>query len=174
MIRFKEFEEKKVKGNPYYILTIDYMIGDADGDTDRETELSVNNPFIERFCKILDKLKPTKGYWGISFSSDRLYNHYKEGQISIEDFTFLYTLMNYSEVTDEEYLEEIGDGEFFDEYFENLDRTLIFKVQEEQVDFIEEFASAIVSETGYSFITYERYSLIYVDENGKEWDTYFE
>lgn len=52
---------------PYFKVTIDYMIGDADGDTqeiltyDSEEDLEKDLPLI----LALNKLEPLKGHWGI-------------------------------------------------------------------------------------------------------------
>ena len=58
------------KQTPYFEVTINYMIGDADGDTEEtityesEEELEKDIPYI----KILQKIKPLEGHWGIVFS----------------------------------------------------------------------------------------------------------
>jgi len=72
LIKPKEKKLPKRKSKPYYILTIKYMIGDADGDTSEEAEISKDNPFLERFCKILRKLRNPEGHWGISLSDEGL------------------------------------------------------------------------------------------------------
>lgn len=56
--------------SPHFEVTVHYMIGDADGDTEEaimyETEeaLEQDIPYI----KLLQKLNPLKGHWGILFS----------------------------------------------------------------------------------------------------------
>ena len=65
------------------------MIGDGNGYTDEIVEVSADNPFIERYCKLLNNLQPTEGYWGIVLSFDRLYFFYKENQITLDEYNFL-------------------------------------------------------------------------------------
>lgn len=58
------------KRKPCFIVSINYMIGDANGNT-TET-LIVNREQLEKlesYLKILTKLKPLKGHWGICFSN---------------------------------------------------------------------------------------------------------
>lgn len=56
---------------PYFEVTLYYMIGDADGDTTEtliyktEKELEKDIPYI----RLLQKIKPLEGHWGIQFSS---------------------------------------------------------------------------------------------------------
>lgn len=58
------------KQTPYFKVTIYYMIGDADGDTE-ETIIYETKESLEEdipYIKLLQKLKPLKGHWGIVFS----------------------------------------------------------------------------------------------------------
>ena len=67
MIKILPIEKQK----PHFVVTIHYMIGDGDGDTEEvlsyetEEELEEVIPYI----KILRKLKPLKNHWGICFSN---------------------------------------------------------------------------------------------------------
>ncbi len=60
-----EIVKKNTKSNtkPHYLLEYEYMIGDADGQTSEVVELSLDNPHIEKYCRLLNKLKPIKGHW---------------------------------------------------------------------------------------------------------------
>lgn len=66
--------------NPYYTLTVYYMIGDADGDTQYSIEFDGINPSIEKLLTSLIKLGDyhPKGHWGWMFNNE----HYK---LAIED-----------------------------------------------------------------------------------------
>ncbi len=107
------YKDKSVKKRtPYYLLVYNYMIGDADGNTKKEVELTVNNPYIERYVTLLNNLKPTKGNWGISLTHRDLEVAYKEGQLREEDYEFLKTAM----FGDEEY----EDDGFIYEFYEGV------------------------------------------------------
>ena len=45
---------------PHYLLKFNYIIGDANGYTSRKVEVSLENPYIERFVKLLRSLKPLR------------------------------------------------------------------------------------------------------------------
>ena len=135
---------------PYYVLTFKYTIGDADGETEKTVVLSKDNPFIERFCKLLNNLSPIKGYWGVMLEDWRISEHFEEGQITEDDYNFLMRTMF---ITD------------YDSYDS-------FKTESDTL-FIDEFYGGVSSKTEYSFLVFEGVSLGYVDEHRIEFDTIF-
>lgn len=82
---------EKVK--PHYILTIDYMIGDADGDHSETFEFYQDEDYYLQnaiaLIEILKKLRPTKGYWGIMLEEERLSKAVLENQITDEEKFFV-------------------------------------------------------------------------------------
>jgi hypothetical protein len=150
MIEIKKEKKKKKKIEPYYILKYDYMIGDADGDTSEKVHISKDNPYLERYVKLLNSLEPTKGHWGVMLSSDRLYAHCKEGQITEDDYNFLSALM-------------FEDYDYDDEDEDDKEKTSYFKEDDEYAG---EFFEGVMAETEYSFLVFEGVSLKYVDEDG--------
>ena len=92
-IKIVKEKKSKKKITPYYILKYNYMIGDANGNTSEKMDISKDNPYLERYCTLLNSLEATKGYWGISLESDRLYEHFTEGQITEDDYKFLCRMM---------------------------------------------------------------------------------
>ena len=143
LVKPKEKKLPKRKSKPYYILTISYMIGDADGDTSEEAEISVDNPFLERFCKILRKLKNPKGSWGISLDDEGIEANYLQKHITKDEYNFFRCMM------------------YFDPEDEDLKGYLKTEKEEE---FAAQFNDVISSNTEYSFLTYKGFTLIYVDE----------
>jgi hypothetical protein len=144
------------KQDSYYIIKYNYMIGDSNGYTSETTTLSADNPFIERYCKILNKLQATKGYWGISLSyGNRMWLH-EEGQITLDEYNFL-TRLAFPEYLDEE---------------EDEESINYFKTDQEN-GWADEFADGVRSETEYSFLVFQGIELKYVDENGKKHKTKF-
>lgn len=135
--------KKKIK--PYYQLVYNYMIGDANGYTTEDSEVSVDNPYLERYVKLLNKLESTKGHWGVMLEEDRLNAHCKEGQITKDDLKFLKKIM-----------------------FNRLDGV---QLTEEEEGYIEELSEGVRSEAEYSFLVFEGVDLFYYDENNKKYET---
>ena len=144
MIKILENKKSNKKTDPYYELKFDYMIGDADGDTTEEIVISVNNPFLERFVTLINKLKPTKGHWGIVFDSYDFSNFLKEKQLTQEEYDFLYRIM-------------------FDD---DSRKDTTFKISENEIEFADEFYEGISGETDYSFLVFQGVTLSYFDEYG--------
>lgn len=151
MIKLVEKKIDKTKYTPEYELEIKYMIGDANGYTSYDETFSIKcGDVLEKFCKILDKLKPLNGTWGIVFDGG-LDRWFQEGQITQEDLDFWerYVALDYNDedLNDEEaeLLEELGELNYL-----------------------------IRGETEYSFLVYQSYKLTYYDENNVKHDTYFE
>jgi len=146
-------KEKKSKTNkvnePYYLLKYYYMIGDADGNTSEKVEVSLNNPFVERYVTLLNSLKPTKGHWGVMLEEDRICDAFKENQITEDDYRFLCRMM-------------------FEELYEEIEE---FEVSPENEDYANEFYDGVRSDTEYSFLVFEGVELFYVDEFGKKHKT---
>jgi len=140
----KETKGTKKVCEPHYLLTYNYMIGDADGDTTEKVEVSLDNPYLERFVKLMNSLQPTKGYWGICLEEGRLENHFKEGQITEDDYNFLLALL-------------------FD-----WETKSTFVIEPENEEYSHEFSEGVRSETEYSFLSFEGIDLQYVDEFGKK------
>ena len=68
MIEVIQPQQQKIE--PYYVLHFNYMIGDADGHTDRIIDISIDNPFLERFVTLLNNLKPPKNRWGFGLTEE--------------------------------------------------------------------------------------------------------
>lgn len=124
------------------------MIGDADGNTQEETYVSLDNPFVERFVTLLNRLKPPKGYWGFGLVDDKIEKIYKEGQMTEDEYKFLFSILFFDEVEDDNY----------------------FKTEQEK-DWAYEFNDGIIGEVEYSFLTFKRVDIIYVDETGRHLKT---
>ena len=153
MIKIIEKKSNKKKQDPYYELIYNYMIGDGKGNTSEEVIVSVNNPFVERYVKLLNSLRPTKNHWGIVFERNRVYESYQEGQITKDDYLFLERMMN-------EYYED-GDGDGEGEFIVSAD----------DEDYASEFYEGVRGETEYSFLVFEGITLSYYDEYGVKHET---
>lgn len=143
MIQIKPEKIRKKKITPYYLLVYNYMIGDANGNTSEEVRLSKDNPHIERFCKLMNKLKPTKGYWGIMLERKRIEEAHKQKQLTLNNYDFLCRTL-------------------FPEDFEG-----------QEDPFMDEFEEGVKSTSEYSFLVFKGVDLYYVDENGKKHQTTF-
>lgn len=152
MIKIQEKKKQTTKKDPYYILKVEYMIGDADGDTFEEEVFSIQSgPVLEKFCKILDKLNPLKGTWGIVLDRG-IERWFEEGQITQEDVDF-WNIFVYSDYNEEDLDDETN----------------------KMLDLVgDELGYLVRGETEYSFLVYQDYSLKYVNEYGEKFNTYFE
>ena len=162
MIQILEEKNSKKKVNdPYYLLTYDYMIGDANGNTDEEVEISVDNPFVERYCKLLNSLKPTKGSWGVQLEEGDIASAFTENQITEDDYKFLMRTM---------FVESFEDWE--EEEDEELMIKNYFKTEKEN-EWADEFFEGVRAEAEYSFLVFQGVTLQYVNEFGKKQKTKF-
>ena len=143
----KEKKTKKTK-KPYYILKYNYMIGDANGSTSEKCKISLDNPYLERYIKLLNSLEPPKGTWGIVFKEYEFGNF--DSQLNEDDFIFLSTMM-------------------FEEYDGD-----IFNVPKENIKYSNEFFEGVKGDTEYSFLVFEGVDLYYYDEYGKPHNTIIE
>lgn len=159
MIKLVEKIKSTEKREPFYTLEYHYMIGDGNGDTTEVVRLSEDNPYIERYCKLLLSLEPTKGHWGIVLNKERIWNSFQEGQITEDDYFFLRKFMF-------EYDEDDEDDE---EYVNSK----MFKLEPENENYSHEFYYGVMAEAEYSFLVFQGLSLIYHDEYGEIHDTYF-
>lgn len=144
MIKFIETKPNKEKSEPYYLLTFCYMVGDADGNERETMKISKENPYLERFYKLLTSLRPPKGHWGLGLEYEHLDKVVEEGQITEDDYDFLEGLM-------------------FPESF-HVDEETYFNYDEDE--YALEFYEGVRSNTEYSFLTFEGFKLKYVDESG--------
>lgn len=156
MIKLVEKKKSKKKHKPAYTLEVKYMIGDANGYTSEEGTFPVEcADALERFCKILDKLQPLEGSWGVMLNE--MDSHFAEGQITQEDLDFwnLYVERDYDE----------------DELDESALETLELLGTHSYGDGLGDLVRA---ETEYSFLVYQNYKLTYYDEDNIKHQTYFE
>lgn len=92
-IQLKKSSPSKKKQRPYYSLVIKYMIGDANGNTSEEMNVDPDDPDVERLCRLLNKLKPIKGTWGLVLDQETITKAHEEKQLSKKDYNFLMTVM---------------------------------------------------------------------------------
>lgn len=138
MIIIKE-KNNKVCCEPCYILVYNYMIGDADGSTTREAEVSLENPYIERYVTLMNSLRPVRGSWGFMLQEEDLTKAFEEGQITEDDYNFLLCMA-------------FAEGDFF--------------VEEHNKDYSYEFVEGVRSETEYSFLVFEGIEIYYLSKFG--------
>lgn len=137
-------KEKKPRQKKNYKLKVFYMIGDANGHTDTEATLSLNNPFVHIVTDALDKLKVPKGSWGLVLNDEAYYENYKKKNISKLEHDLLCLVSGYS------YDEDTANNFFKEHKFENT---------EENHNFLCEFEGLFIEEASYSFLVYEDYTL---------------
>ena len=133
---------------PYYTLIYNYLIGDTWGHTSNDVYLSVDNPYIERYCTLLNSIQPPKGQYGIILNEKTIESCFKkENQITEDDYNFLMRTM-FSEENN---------------YFKN----------DAENNYADEFYEGVIEELGYDFLVFEDVKLIYTDEHNVVFDTKF-
>ena len=149
MIKLIETNKKTVETIiPYYTLTYNYSIVDSCGYTTKEVYLSVDNPYIERYCTLLNSIQPLKGKWGIILNEETIELCFKEeNQITEDDYNFLMRTM---------FLEE-------NNYFKS----------DKENNYANEFYEGVIEELGYNFLVFEDVKLTYTDEHNVVFDTEF-
>ena len=149
MIKLIETNKMTVETiTPYYTLIYNYSIGNSCGYTTKEVYLSVDNPYIERYCTLLNSIQPLRGRWGIILNEETIESCFKkENQITEDDYNFLMRTM-FSEENN------------------------YFKTDEEN-NYADEFYEGVIEELGYDFLVFEDVKLIYTDEHNVIFDTKF-
>ena len=133
---------------PYYTLIYNYTIGDTSENITREVYLSIDNPYIERYCTLLNSIQPPKGQCGIILNEKTIESCFKkENQITEDDYNFLMRTM-FSEENN------------------------YFKTDEEN-NYADEFYEGVMEELGDNFLVFEDVKLIYTDEHNVIFDTKF-
>ena len=97
---------------PYYTLTYNYTIGGTSENVTREVYLSIDNPYIERYCILLNSLQPFKSRCGIILSEATI-ELCLGNQITEDDYNFLMRTMfleenNYADEFYKGIAEELG------------------------------------------------------------------
>lgn len=139
---------KKIK-SPYYTVKISYMIGDSNGYIEKSEKVNEDNPHLERFCTLIESLKPLVGHWGVSLSLEDLEERKKQSLISNSDYVFL--LFCYFSNDEEELKLLLTDDD------------LILSDNYNIKDFYC-FSELITSETEYSFLSFSELWITYTDE----------
>ena len=137
-------KKPKPKVKKSYRFTVNYMIGDANGNTTMSETISANNPFLPLVTAALDKLKIVKGRWGMVLDDEFYRSNFDDKNISESEHDLLCLISNYGFEDDEA-----------EEYFKSNN----FEVTEENYRFLSEFEGLLVDDTEYSFLVYEGYKL---------------
>jgi len=147
MIEIVKKKKRRRETKPYYLLTYDYMIGDANGNTCETVNVSKDNPYLERYYTLLNSLQATKGTWGIVFDEHDFYKFFNEKQITEDDYVFLMRMM-------------------FPEYEDEGEIESNFDVPKENEDYSYEFQRGVKGDVEYSFLVFEGLDLHYIDSYG--------
>lgn len=149
MIKLIEINKETVETIiPYYTLTYNYSIGDTCRHITEDVYLSVDNPYIERYCTLLNSIQPLKGEWSIILNEETIESCFKEeNQITEDDYNFLMRTM-FSEENN---------------YFKS----------DKENDYADEFYGGVMEELDYSFLVFEDVKLTYTDEHNVVFDTEF-
>lgn len=125
-------------------LKYKYQIGSSSDNIVEKIKVSNNNPFVERYCKLLNEVKPLKGSWGTMLEMKEVSGWLKEKQITKDDYNFLTRVMFPENLDDEDdevvnYFKTEEDNKWADELCLGVDG----------------FDSGVRSDTEYSFLVFE-------------------
>jgi hypothetical protein len=126
-----------------YKLKINYMIGDADGYTDLKSVISIDNSFLKLFTGALDKLKGIEGEDDFQLSTQTYLDNLERKLITEKEYDLLCLIDGYCMEEDRK--------EFLAKHFKN--------VLDTDHQHLIEFAGLLTSETEYSYLTYQYYTL---------------
>lgn len=141
--------KKRNINTPYYILRYEYMIGDSNGYVNKELRISFNNPYLEKYCRLLKRLKRPKNYNKLCLRKDVINKCLLENQINEEEYDFLMRIM-------------FGD------------KNSKFLVPIEHLTFSNEFYKEVISYINDSYLFFLTINLVYVNENGVHLNTEFD
>lgn len=137
-------KEKKPKVKKSYRMTVYYMIGDANGNTEMKETISAKNPFLPLVTGALNNLKNVKGRWGMVLDYEFYSQNLEDGNISQSEYDLLSLVSGYGFDEDEadEYLKVNG-----------------LELNDDNYEFLNEFNGLLIDEAEYSFLVYEGYKL---------------
>lgn len=140
---------EKAKNNygpikPYYELTFEYMIGDADGDAKEKVDVALDNPHLERFYKLVSGLERLPGKIGVVLDHEDLKKQLSLKKITEDDYEFLKATM-----------------------FESVDSTYWpIDANDEKYDAFGEFFEGVRYHIRNSFLTFDGFKLERVNADG--------
>lgn len=126
-------------------FTVNYVIGDADGETTKKRIIKVKNPFLKPIGAALKKLQTKKGCWGLMLSEPDYEWNFKKKYISKFEFDLLCLASNYHQIEETELLTSFCKQNGLDE--------------DETVDDLMEFEGLLVDDASYSFLTYQGHTI---------------
>ena len=141
---------------PYYILKFNYSIGGDPYDiTTKTTELSLNNPYIEKAVYLLNNFLTGK-----ELTLREIRNSYEDGEFSDVDYKFLIRILMYEDIDLEYFI--TGD----DETWEDIDDYLDIYTRH-----ADEFRDGVRTSVEGSYLVLEFVELVYINEYGNEFKT---
>ena len=132
---------------PYYTLIYNYTIGDTSENITREVYLSIDNPYIERYCTLLTNLLKLSKHYKLILSQETIETCFGKEQITEDDYDFLMRTMF---LEGNRYLRSGKENNYANEFYEG-----------------------IAEELGYDFLVFEGVKLTYTNEHNVIFDTKF-
>lgn len=156
MIKIISPNTENIVTQPYYILKFNYSIGGDPWDiTTKTTELSLNNPYIERAVYLLNNFLTGK-----ELTLREIRNSYEDGEFSDMDYKFLIRILMYEDIDLEHFI--TGD----DETWEDIDDYLDIYTRH-----ADEFRDGVRTSVEGSYLVLEFVELVYINEYGNEFKT---
>lgn len=139
------------KLNGHLELSLTYFDISSTWTYERTAVISINNPFVERVCKLLDNLKPLPDQDGIILTDDYLSETVTEGNISADEYDFLSRIL-FNYYSDQEMINYFG---------------------EENCEYATEFYECVSNETEQRESVYFGWSIWYIDRETQKNITFY-
>ena len=142
---------------PYYILKFNYSIGGDPYDiTTKTTELSLNNPYIEKAVYLLNNFLTGK-----ELTLREIRNSYEDGEFSDMDYKFLIRILMDEDIDLDHYITD--DDETLEDVEDYLDMYYTHHA--------DEFRDGVCTSVEGSYLVLEFVELVYINEYGNEFKT---
>jgi hypothetical protein len=124
----------------HHKLKIYYMIGDADGNTTEESNISINNPFLKTVKEVLDWVSE-----GEIFSVNEYFKEENKIRDEDENNEILFVIFN-----------DLWNIEKLKKYLTDNN----FEPSDENINFLREFDDLLISEMGFNYLSFEKYKVV--------------
>jgi hypothetical protein len=116
------------------------MIGDADGNTTEESNISINNPFLKTVKEVLDWVSE-----GEIFSVNEYFKEENKIRDEDENNEILFVIFN-----------DLWNIEKLKKYLTDNN----FEPSDENINFLREFDDLLISEMGFNYLSFEKYKVV--------------
>lgn len=163
----KIIEKFKIRTEPHFLLKFEYCHSHSLVTHKTEYKISPSNPYLEKLCLIINKIKPINSSY-IIFDISTLIDNLKYGYINNNEFSFIIKIFNQNLTKkDIDHIYKLV----------NLNSEDDFKFNEIDNIFIQEFEfilEGFIPDSNNQFYGFKKYKLNYVNDEYEIFNTIFE